>query len=149
MKVSEFMSKNVVSCFEDQTVEEAAKIMSEKEFSALPIKSREGKLVGIITESDFVGKSANIPRALASIKSLFGHNLYFGEVEPIYKEAKQKKLSEVMSTKLVTLNNDSSLTEVVKLMNDKEVKRVPIVNGDELVGIVTRKDLLKAFIATN
>ena len=146
MKVNEFMTKNVISCHQDQTVEEAAKIMAEKGFSVMPVVDNEKNLVGILTESDFVGKNANIPHALASIKELFGQIFYFNDVEPIYKKAKKRKLSEVMTKKPMTLNPDSSLSTVVDLMNSKGLKRIPIVNENKIVGIVTRKDLLKAFI---
>ncbi len=146
MKVNEFMTSNVITCYDDQTVEEAAKIMTEKDFSVMPIIDRDQKLVGILTESDFIGREAKIPHALASIKQLFGQIFYFNDIEPIYKKAKKRKLSEVMTRKPITVKSDSSLTNVINIMISKGLKRLPVVDSDELVGIVTRKDLLKAFV---
>lgn len=145
MQVSEFMTTNVTSCNENETVEVAAKLMIEKGFSVLPVVDSSGVLVGILTESDFVGKEANIPHALVSIKKLFGTNVHLGDVEEIYKKAKTKKLSEVMAKNVKTIAKTATLSEVVNMMSSHNLKRLPVVDGGKLVGIVTRKDLIKAF----
>ena len=145
MNVSEFMTKDVISCTEDNTVEEAAKIMTEKGFSVMPVVNGSGELVGILTESDFVGKDAKIPHALASIKVMFGQNFYFSDVEDIYKDSKKKKLSEVMSSDVKTVRADQTLSDVVSLMSHSHLKRIPVLDGKKLVGMITRKDLLRAY----
>ncbi|PIK14791.1 CBS domain-containing protein [Halobacteriovorax sp. JY17] len=145
MNVSEFMTKDVISCTEDNTVEEAAKIMCEKGFSVMPVVDSSGDLVGILTESDFIGRDANIPHALASIKTLFGQNFYFSDVEDIYKKSKQKKLSEIMTTNVKTVKAEQTLSDVVSLMSHNHLKRIPVLDGKKLVGMITRKDLLKAY----
>jgi CBS domain-containing protein len=149
MKVSEFMTTNVVSCHLNDTVRDAAKMMVERKFSVLPIVDDNQHLVGIITESDFVGKDAEIPHALASIKRILGQLHYFGDMEQIYHNAQGKKLSEVMSPNPLTVSPEDTLSNVVRLMGTKNIKRVPVVENKKLVGIVTRKDLIKAFIAIN
>lgn len=148
MKAKDFMTTNVITCTEDQSVADAAKLMVEKEFSVMPILNSEGKLVGIVTESDFVGKEVKVPHALASIKQLFGQNFYFNDVETLYAEAKNKKLSSVMSKNLKTIKPETSLSKVVNYMISKNIKRLPVVDGEKLVGIITRKNILKAFNAT-
>lgn len=145
MNVSEFMTKDVISCTEENTVEDAAKIMAEKGFSVMPVVNGSGELVGILTESDFVGKDADIPHALASIKVMFGQNFYFNDVEDIYKDSKKKKLSEVMSTDVKTVKADQTLSDVVTLMSHSHLKRIPVLDGKKLVGMITRKDLLRAY----
>lgn len=145
MKAKDFMTTNVITCTEDQSVADAAKLMVDNEFSVMPILSTDGKLVGIVTESDFVGKEVSIPHALASIKQLFGQNFYFADVETLYKEAKGKKLSDVMSKNLKTVKPDTSLSDVVNYMISKNVKRLPVVEDEKLIGIITRKNILKAF----
>ncbi|WP_417336215.1 CBS domain-containing protein [Halobacteriovorax marinus] len=145
MKVSEFMTKDVISCTEENTVEEAAKIMHDKGFSVMPVVDGAGALIGILTESDFVGTDANIPHALASIKKLFGQNFYFSDAEEIYKKSKVKKLGEVMTKDVTTVTSDQSLSDVISVMSHNHLKRLPVVDGGKLVGIITRKDLLKAY----
>jgi CBS domain-containing protein len=148
MIASDFMTKKVVTCNVDQTVDEAAKIMIQNGFSVMPVVDSSGVLVGIVTESDFVGKEVKIPHALASIKQLFGQIFYFRDIESIYAQAKKMKLSEVMSRKPVTVTPSTSLTDIVNLLISKNLKRLPVVENQKLVGIITRKDLLRAFNKT-
>lgn len=145
MKVKDFMTSNVVSCTTDQTVEEAAKLMMNNGFSVVPVVEND-QLVGILTESDFVGKEYDVPHALASIKQLFGQVFYFKDVEKIYSDAKSKKLSEIMTKNPTTVSSEHGLTDVVNTMISKGFKRLPVVDDNKLVGIITRKDLLKAFV---
>lgn len=145
MNVTEFMTKDVTTCRDTQTVADAAKAMLDLGVSVMPILDSSDKLVGIVTQSDFIGREVEIPHALASIKRLFGMDYNLADVEDIYKKAKSKPLSEIMSKNLTTVTPDYSLTAVVELMMKKQLKRIPVCEGDKLVGIVTRKDILKAF----
>ncbi|MDY0131252.1 MAG: CBS domain-containing protein [Desulforegulaceae bacterium] len=145
MKISEFMTTDVISCNVDKTLKDAADLMLEKNISVLPVVDSDNKLLGILTESDFVGKDANIPRAMASIRMLFGKTAYRGNIEKIYREVKDHPLDKVMTKDPVTISADSSLTALVELMGNRNLKRIPVVKDKKLVGIVTRKDLIKAF----
>jgi CBS domain-containing protein len=146
MKVYEFMTKDVISLKFNQTVEDAAQLMLEKNISALPIVDSESNLVGIITESDFVGKKANIPHALASIKRLLGQNFYLDDIESLFAKAKKSSIEEVMTRHPKTVSPDFSLTDVVNMMIRLNLKRIPVVQDKKLVGIITRQDIMKAFI---
>lgn len=146
MKVSDFMTKDVISLHKDDLVVDAAKKMVDHKFSVMPIVDDHNHLLGIITETDFVGRDADIPHALASIKRILGELHYFGDMEEIYKKAKNKPLSKVMTPNPTTVSPHDTLSNVVQLMGSRNVKRVPVVEDGKLVGIVTRKDLIKAFI---
>jgi len=145
MIAQDFMTKNVISCKQTQTVEEAAALMSDKGFSVMPVVDDEGLLVGILTESDFVSKEVKIPHALASLKRLLGVTHYEGDIEAIYASAKKRKLEEVMTKNPKTISPDTSLNSIVSFMEDKKLKRLPVVENQKLVGMITRKDLLHAF----
>lgn len=129
----------------DKTVEEAAKMMLDHNFSVLPVTNEDGDLVGILTESDFVGKDADIPHAMACVKSLFGQTYAFGNVEDLYKKAKTKKVSEVMTHDPTCVESKDTLSKVVAVMSNQNLKRLPVVDGNKVVGIITRKDIIKAF----
>jgi len=143
--VADFMTKNVISCHQDQTVEEAAKVMIEHNFSCLPVVDDQHRPIGIITETDFVGREVSIPHALASVKALFKQNFYFGNVEEIYKKSMKKKIKTIMTHKLYTVPSTVSLSEAVKYLIRHELKRSPVVDNGKLVGIITRKDMIRAF----
>lgn len=145
MKASEFMTKDVITCNENQTVEEAATVMAENGFSVLPIVDDSGALVGVITESDFVSKSKKVPHAMVTLKHLFGKSFNSQDVEEIYKESKSKKLSEIMTKNPKTVSSDATLDEVVTFLGEKDLKRVPVVDNGKVVGIITRKNIITAF----
>jgi CBS domain-containing protein len=149
MKASEFMTDQVITCHQNDDVAKAAQIMAEKGFSIMPVVDDEEHLVGVVTQSDFVGKEVEIPHALASIKQLFGQVFYFSDIEPIYEQAKKKKLHEVMSKVPTVVSPDTSLTEIVNMMISKKLKRLPVLENNKIVGIITRKNLIKAFNEVN
>ncbi|MBT4790430.1 MAG: CBS domain-containing protein [Halobacteriovoraceae bacterium] len=146
MKVSEFMVSNVMSCHLDGSVKDAAKLMHDNDFSVIPIVDRENYLQGIITTADFIGQNVNIPDALADIKKILGELHYFGNIEAIYKRVEDKKLKDVMIKRPFTVTPNESLTYVIRMMQVKKIKRIPVVESNKLVGMVTRDDLIKAFI---
>lgn len=143
--VADFMSREVKTVSEDETVEDVAKMMLKESISVVPVISNN-QLIGILTESDFIGKNADIPHSLASIKSLFGQHYYFSEIEPLFEKAKGKKVSEVMTKNPIFVSPDCSLTEIVNLMSEKNLKRIPVVDNNKVVGIVTRRDIIRAFL---
>ncbi|TNF01565.1 MAG: CBS domain-containing protein [Deltaproteobacteria bacterium] len=146
MNISEFMSSPAFSVGPDTTVEAAAKIMCDNKVSALPVVDSDSKVVGIITESDFVGRDAKVPHALGTIKELFGQIHNFNDIEAVYKSAKDKKISDVMTKAVKTVDKNSDLNDLLKMMSDTGLKRVPVTENGKLVGMVTRKDLIKAFL---
>jgi CBS-domain-containing membrane protein len=95
MKAKDFMTKNVITANSNLTIGDAAILMAQNGFSVLPVVDANFEIVGIITESDFVGKEKNIPHALASIKQLFGQIFYFREIEEIYEQSKGKNFQKL------------------------------------------------------
>lgn len=145
MNVSEFMTKEVISLTEDRTVEEAARLMMDKNIGALPIVDSQKKLVGIITESDFIGRDADIPHALASLKRVLGQVFYSGNIETLFNESRSKTLRAVMTELPKTISPENTLSDAVNMMTRHELKRIPVVQKGILVGIITRHDIVKAF----
>ena len=145
MKASDFMTKNVKTCTPDQTVQDAASLMLDNDFSVIPVVDADGILQGIITESDFISREVEIPHAMVSLKHLFGQNFNSTDVEEIYKKSKNITLDKVMTKDVKVASPDDTLNDVVSKMSGKNLKRLPIVENGKLVGIVTRKNILKAF----
>lgn len=145
MLAKDFMTKDVITCKTTDKVQEAARIMTESRISIIPVVNENECLVGVITISDFIGREIQIPHALVSIKNLLGQNFYRIDIEEIFKKAQHFTLDQVMSTKLATVHPDSSLNSVVNTMIEKGHKRLPVVQDGKLVGIITRKDIAKAF----
>jgi len=145
MKASEIMTGNVKTVSPEATIDEAVNILLTSRVSGLPVVDAQGRVVGIVSESDFlhrveIGTAKRRPRW---IEFLLGP----GEVAEAYVMSHSRKVCDVMTQDVVTVGANASLNEIVAVMDKRKVKRVPVVTGEELVGIVTRSDLLRALTA--
>jgi CBS domain-containing protein len=143
MQARDIMASRVVSIAPEATVLEAIELMLKNRISGLPVIDRTGELVGIVTEGDFLrraetGTERKRPRWL---EFLLGPN----SLAKDYVRSHGRKVEEVMTKELVTVSEEAPLDEVVRIMERKRVKRLPVMRGRELVGIVSRASLLHAF----
>ncbi len=142
MRAHQIMTRPVVSVTPDTTILEAANTMLQKHVSGLPVIDAAGKLVGIVSEGDF------IRRAEIGTQRKRGRWLKFilgpGKSASDFVHEHGRKVSEVMTTSPLTVTEDTALAEIVDLMERNNVKRVPVMRGEKVVGIVSRANLLQA-----
>ncbi len=140
MKVRDIMTTNTISVRGDTLLKEAARIMVRNQISGLPVIDSDGRLVGIVTEGDFLRQevSRDRPYRLSLLDALFGDST---PETPI-----AETVAEVMTDKVVTITPEASIGEAARLMASRNVKRLPVV-GDEglLEGIISRADIVNAF----
>ncbi len=146
MNIDSVMTSKLITINPDMQVKDAAKIMCDNRISMLPVVNENSEIIGILTESDFLGKEVEIPHAMAKMKQIFGQNLSFNSLEKLYALVKEKKVGEVMTKKVKTVNSNTNMENFVEFMIDNHLKRVPVLKDNKLVGIVTRKDLIKSFL---
>lgn len=146
MKVSEIMSSPVTTVKTDCTLEEAAHVMLDNNIGGLPIVDDNGKLVGIITESDFSAKEHTIPFSRVYAPKLFGEWMTKEGVEKAYEAARNITVDKVMSSPVVHIGKDDNVADVVRAMLEKRVHRVLVTEDDIPVGIISRRDLLKLVV---
>jgi len=144
MQVRDVMTRNVVSVSADQSVLEAAQLMLEKRISGLPVIDATGKLIGIVTEGDFlrrdeIGTQRQRPKWL---EFFIGP----GRMAAEYVHTAGRRVNEVMTAEPWTITEDDSLETVVELMENHHVKRLPVLRDGRLVGIVSRADLMDALL---
>ncbi len=139
MRVLDLMTIDVVTVRADDTLKEAARRMIRHRVSGLPVVDDHGKLVGIVTEGDFLAREMNRdhPEPPGLLSALFGAEEYHDEAVTV---------GEVMAKSVVTVSRDSSLSEAARMMAGHGVKRLPVVDGDGmLLGILSRADVVEAF----
>ena len=145
MKASDVRSRNILSVGRDATIAEAIRLMLDNQISGLPVIDA-GRLVGILTEGDLLrrsetGTERHRPRWL---EILMGPGRLAGE----YVRTHGRKVEEIMTRDVVSVTPDTPLDEIVALMERRRIKRVPVLDGDAPVGIVSRTDLLRALART-
>jgi CBS domain-containing protein len=142
MRTHQIMTRKVISVGTAASIVEAANIMLENHVSGLPVIDETGRLVGIVSQGDF------LRRAEIGTQRKRGRWLKFllgaGKVASDFVHERGRKVGEVMTPEPVTVTENATLEEIVELMERNNVKRLPVVRGDKLVGIVTRSNLLQA-----
>lgn len=142
MRAHQIMTRRVITVATGASIVEAANTMLQNHISGLPVVDEMGKLVGIISQGDFI-RRAEIGTQLKRgrwLKLLLGP----GRVASDFVHERGRKVGEIMTLDPCTVTEDATLDDVVGLMEQNNVKRLPVVRGDQLVGIVTRSNLLQA-----
>ena len=142
MRAHQIMTRSVVTVAPDATILEAAKTMLQHHVSGLPVVDAAGKLVGIVSEGDFIrrGEIGTQRKRSRWLRFLLGA----GAEATDYVREHGRKVSEVMTGEPVTIAEDATLEEIVTSMETNGIKRLPVMRGDKLVGIVSRANLLQA-----
>jgi CBS domain-containing protein len=142
MKVADVMTREVVSIAPDASVMEAVRLMLQHKISGLPVIDGSGHLQGVVTEGDFLRRVETGTERKRSrlVEFLLGP----GRLATDYVHATGRRVDEVMSPDVRTVSEDETLERVVHLMERYRIKRVPVVRGDKVVGIVTRQNLMRA-----
>ncbi|MBB5751299.1 CBS domain-containing protein [Prosthecomicrobium pneumaticum] len=145
MRVEAVMTSPVVSVERATPIADAARLMLANEISGLPVVSSEGALVGIVSEGDFLrrgelGTERKRPRWLEFLAGP-------GRLAEDYVRSHGRHVDEVMTEAVATVTPDTPLEDAVEIMAKRRIKRLPVVAGGRLIGIVTRSDLLRALTA--
>ncbi|WP_407179261.1 CBS domain-containing protein [Bradyrhizobium sp. STM 3562] len=142
MRAHQIMTKPVITVAPDATIVDAANLMLQKHVSGLPVVDASGKLVGIVSEGDFIRRSE------IGTQRKRGRWLRFilgpGTSASDFVHEHGRKVSEVMTKTPLTISEDTALAEIVDLMERNNVKRLPVLCDGKLVGIVSRANLLQA-----
>src|ERR1700674_2979238 len=142
MRTHQIMTRKVITVGIAASIVDAANIMLENHISGLPVVDEAGKLVGIVSQGDF------IRRAEIGTQRKRGRWLKFllgpGKAASDFVHERGRKVGEIMTPEPFTVTEDATLADIVELMERNNVKRLPVMRGDRLVGIVTRSNLLQA-----
>jgi len=140
MKVRDIMTTDPVKVTADTRLKEAARLMVHHRVSGLPVVDEGGKLIGILSEGDFIRREAgrDRPHGVSLLDAVFGE----GELQPVGAET----VAEVMTRSVVTITPEATVGEAARVMGRRNVKRLPVVDLEgELIGIVSRADVVGAF----
>ena len=143
MRAHQIMSRPVITVTPDTTIVEAANTMLQKHISGLPVVDGTGKLVGMLSEGDFVRRSEIGTQRKRSrfLRFILGP----GKAASDFVREHGSKVSEIMTTEpLLTVGEETALEEIVELMERNNIKRLPVISNDKVVGMVSRSNLLQA-----
>ena len=142
MKVREYMTHDVISVRTDTPVHDIASLMVEKRISGVPVLDEENRLVGIVGQGDLLHR--------AEVGTERRHKWWlrvFGDPNKLAREfskAHGLKAHDVMSKDVISVGPDAELREVADRLDRYKLKRLPVIAKEQLIGIITRGDLVRA-----
>ncbi|MFR8104711.1 MAG: CBS domain-containing protein [Clostridia bacterium] len=120
MKIKDCMSKNVCYCTADENVDKAVKMMCDNHVGCIPICDEEKRVVGLITDRDVLMRCTNCD-----------------------KDAKKTKVTDIMTCQVCCCTPNEEVQQAEKFMSDLQIRRIPVIENDQLVGMITVGDLAK------
>lgn len=140
LTVADVMTRDVVTATPETTFKELEQLMAEHRISAVPVVDTDGVPVGVVSEADLLLK--------AEAEGREGSGWSPGSHQRDYK-ARAQTADGLMSSPALTVDPDAPLAAAARLMRKGNVKRLPVVDGGRLVGIVSRADVLKSYLRSD
>ena len=142
MKAADLMTRDIVTVGPETPLADAIRLMLEHRVSGLPVVDGTGQLVGLLTEGDLLHRAETGTDAvrLGWLQALLAR----GRMAEHYAHTHGRKVQDAMTRDVLTVGEASPLDDVVRIMETRHVRRVPVVEGGRLVGIVSRSDLVRA-----
>jgi len=142
MRAKDIMTTGVVSISSEASIQEAAQLMLDNHISGLPVVNDAGEPVGLISEGDLMHRS----EIGTQRKRTWWLRLFASPSEEAHDYVREhaRKVEDVMSKKVITIEEETSLADIAQVLEKGGIKRVPVVHDGKLVGIVSRANLLRA-----
>lgn len=144
----DIMTPDPISVSRGLSVTEAAKIMVDQRIGALPVVEEE-RLVGLVTEDDLIMQDVKVefPTYIHLLDGFIMYPPATARFESELKKAVGATVADVMTGDPVTVQVDTPVGDIATLMVEQEVDRVPVLDGERLVGIVSKSDIVRSLIA--
>ena len=147
LKAKDIMTKEIISVSPDTEIVSAARILLEKRINGMPVIDASGRLVGILCQSDLVAQQKAIP--LPSVYTLLEGYIPLTSIKRIDKEVEKiaaLTVQQAMTSNPVTVSPETDIEDIAQLMVDYKYHTLPVMEGDKLVGIVGKEDVLKTLL---
>jgi len=150
MRAMDVMTTNVITVGPETSVQDVAKLLSERSISGVPVVDTQNRLVGIVSEGDLLHRveTGTERRAQRRRRSWWLDTI--GSDEELarnYVKSHGRTAKDVMTSDVISVSDTSELADIANLLETKRIKRVPVVRDGKLVGIVSRANLVRALAA--
>lgn len=148
LNASDIMTTEVMTVKEETPLKELAEILYKNRINGVPVVDDEGLLVGIICESDLIRKDKKLH--IPTVVALFDAVFYLESSKNIEKEIKQisaTTVSDLFTREVVTVDEKTPIDEIATIMTRKKIYTIPVMDGERLVGIVGKGDVIRTFIS--
>jgi len=142
------MTTKVITVTPQTTVSELAQLLTENNISGAPVVDSNNTLIGVVTENDLVyqQKKVHIPTVINILDSV----IYLESQEKMREEMQKitgVTVNEIYTKNVKTVNTSTLLEDIATIMAEKKIHTIPVVEGDQLVGVIGRRDIIKTLIS--
>lgn len=144
IKAKDIMTTKVITLKKEMGVKEAAEVLLNNGIGGAPVIDEEGKVIGMVSESDLIMEDVKLH--FPTFVHLLSGIIYLESLKSFEEKLKKAvgvKVEDVMSKKVITVSEETSLEDIATLMIEKKISRVPVVKEGKLVGLVSKRDIVK------
>lgn len=141
----DIMTRDVVTVTKDQPISDLSKLFIENHFNGVPVLDDAGKVIGVVTQGDLIEQNKNLH--IPTVIALFDAVLFLESEKKFEVDVKKltgSKIEDIYSKNPATVSLDTDLNEITTLMAEKDVHTLPVLDNDNLVGIIGKKDVIRA-----
>ena len=145
MKAKDIMTTDVVTVSKDITIEELARLFTRHDISGAPVIDQTGAIIGIVTENDLIKMEQRLH--IPTVISIFDAVIYLGSSKKFEDDIKRMaatKVEDIYRKEVVTLEDNATLEDIATIMCDKNIHHIPIIKKGKLIGMIGKKDIVKA-----
>ena len=147
MNASDIMTTNVITVKKETSLKELAGILYERQINGVPVVDDDGALIGIICESDLIRKDRKLH--IPTVVALFDAVFYLESSKKMEKEFQRinaATVGDLYSEDVVTVDERTPVVEIATIMSEKRAYTIPVMDGNRLVGIIGKADLVRTLI---
>lgn len=147
--VADIMTTDPISVSPQTSLQEAIQILADKKISGLPVVDEQGKLIGIISETDLTWQATGVepPPYIMFLDSVIYLQNPAKHNQEVHKALGQT-VGEAMSDRPISIQSDKLVREAARIMHEKKVRRLPVVDAQsKVIGIITQGDVIRMMAA--
>jgi CBS-domain-containing membrane protein len=145
LTAQDIMTKEVVTVKPDTSIQDLAALLVKSHISGVPVVDDAGALFGIVTENDLISRDKRLH--IPTVVSFLDAAIYLESSKKFEQEVKRltaTKVGDICTRKVVTIKKDTSLVDIATIMSEKKVHLLPVVENNRVLGIVGKRDMVKA-----
>ncbi len=145
LTAKDIMTKDVITVKPGTSIEDLSAILVKNGISGVPVVDDAGALYGIATENDLISRNTRLH--IPTVVSFLDAAIYLESSKKFEEEVKRlaaTRVGDICARKVVTISEETTLTDIATIMDDKKVHLLPVVRSSKIVGIVGKRDVVKA-----
>ena len=145
LTAKDIMTKDIITVKPDTSIEALASILVKNGISGVPVIDESGALYGIVTENDLISQNTRLH--IPTVVSFLGAAIYLESSKQFEQDVKRicaTKVADICTRTVVSISEDTPVIDIATIMTDKNVHLLPVVKSGKGVGIVGKRDMVKA-----